>query len=195
MTIRIALFNRQNLYKKKSKFLHTFLLKFNYGSARILYKTGENEVNDLKLKWLVILALVFVLSGGRIAMADGGHNMNSSTSSQNEHSDQNMDAMDMGDEHGTKNMDGMEEKDMNDANETKEKQSKVEKDSHEPKESPDMEGMKMEGSDEHGHEPVKEKPANMKVLGTYGAVNLSFIVIGVWNKWFRRKDVSNGNPQ
>jgi DNA mismatch repair ATPase MutL len=48
--------------------------------------------------------------------------------------------------------------------------------------------------DEGGHEseghhgPVVETPPNYKVLGTYGAVNLSFILIGVWNKWFRRKE-------
>ena len=61
----------------------------------------------------------------------------------------------------------------------------------------DMEGMDMDGSggethDHHG--PVVETPPNYKVLGTYGAVNLSFVLLGVWNKWFRRKgDVNNGN--
>jgi hypothetical protein len=50
------------------------------------------------------------------------------------------------------------------------------------------------GHEEGGHEseghhgPVVETPPNYKVLGTYGAVNLSFILIGVWNKWFRRKE-------
>lgn len=39
----------------------------------------------------------------------------------------------------------------------------------------------------HGHGPVVEAPPNFKVLGTYGAVNAAFILIGVWNKWFRRK--------
>lgn len=62
------------------------------------------------------------------------------------------------------------------------------------KEGDSMEGMDMEGSS-HTHEPVTEKPANLKVLGTYGAVNLSFIMIGVWNKWFRRKDGSDGNSK
>ncbi|MFL6562951.1 MAG: hypothetical protein ACJ8MO_43500, partial [Bacillus sp. (in: firmicutes)] len=67
----------------------------------------------------------------------------------------------------------------------------------------DMEGMdhgsgnEMEGSsgEAHNHQaPVVEVPPNYKVLGTYGAVNLSFILIGIWNKWFRRKgDVNNGN--
>lgn len=45
------------------------------------------------------------------------------------------------------------------------------------------------GHESEGHHgPVVETPPNYKVLGTYGAVNLSFILIGVWNKWFRRKE-------
>lgn len=52
-----------------------------------------------------------------------------------------------------------------------------------------MAGMDM------GEKPIKETPPNVKVLGTYGAVNLIFIIIGVWNKWFRRKDVSNVNSK
>lgn len=42
-----------------------------------------------------------------------------------------------------------------------------------------------EAGDHHG--PVVETLPNYKVLGSYGAVNLSFILLGVWNKWFRRK--------
>jgi hypothetical protein len=62
----------------------------------------------------------------------------------------------------------------------------------------DMEGMDMEGDsggEAHDHPAaVVETPPNYKVLGTYGAVNLLFILIGIWNKWFRRKgDVNNGN--
>ncbi|WP_423799601.1 hypothetical protein [Neobacillus sp. SAB-20_R2A] len=40
----------------------------------------------------------------------------------------------------------------------------------------------------HSHGAVVETPPNYKVLGTYGAVNLSFVMIGIWNKWFRRKE-------
>lgn len=40
---------------------------------------------------------------------------------------------------------------------------------------------------EHGHQgPVIETPPNYKVLGTFGAINLAFILFGIWNKWFRR---------
>jgi hypothetical protein len=45
-----------------------------------------------------------------------------------------------------------------------------------------------EGAGDH-HGPVVETLPNYKVLGSYGAVNLSFILIGVWNKWFRRKGI------
>lgn len=51
----------------------------------------------------------------------------------------------------------------------------------------DTEGEHEEGADEGHHGPVVETPPNYKVLGTYGALNFSFILIGVWNKWFRRK--------
>ena len=52
-----------------------------------------------------------------------------------------------------------------------------------------MPGMDM------GDKPIKEIPPNAKVLGTYGAVNAAFIMIGVWNKWFRRKDGTDGNSK
>lgn len=60
--------------------------------------------------------------------------------------------------------------------------------------------MDMSGKDKNmdmgmGVSKIKETPPNMKILGTYGAVNLSFIVIGVWNKWFRRKDGLDGNSK
>jgi hypothetical protein len=45
-----------------------------------------------------------------------------------------------------------------------------------------------EGGHGHGGANLVEEPANMKVLGTFGAINLSFILIGIWNKWFKRKE-------
>lgn len=61
--------------------------------------------------------------------------------------------------------------------------------------------MDMSGSDSHEampgmeEKPLKEAPPNAKVLGTYGAVNAAFIIIGVWNKWFRRKEDLNVNSK
>jgi hypothetical protein len=122
-------------------------------------------VNVLKMKYLLVIALILVLSGGRIAMAHGGMQHAPSTSHLK------------GSDKSGNSMEGM---DMNGSNS-------------------DMEGMDMSGSGDDmqgmdmGHEPVKETPANVKVLGTYGAVNLAFILVGIWNKWFRRKGDSHGN--
>ncbi|WP_026575935.1 hypothetical protein [Bacillus sp. UNC438CL73TsuS30] len=134
----------------------------------------------MKAKWMFMIILVIVFSGGRMAMAHEGDQKMPSTSSLNgnEHSEHNMEGMDMSGEHTTYGHD-MEGVDMSGEHTT---------DNH------DMEGMDMEGSG-HSHGPVIEKPANLKVLGTYGAVNLSFIVIGIWNKWCRRKGGSNGNSK
>jgi hypothetical protein len=41
----------------------------------------------------------------------------------------------------------------------------------------------------HGHGNVVETPANIPVLTTFGAINVAFILFGVWNKWFRKKEV------
>jgi hypothetical protein len=126
-------------------------------------------VKNLKRKIFLVLLFVLIFSGGRIGYAHEGDMKVPSTSGLNggEHSGQSMDGTDMegmdmsGDGHDMEGMDMSE-------------------DGH------DMEGMDMEGSS-HSHGPVVESPANVKVLGTFGAVNLAFILIGIWNKWFRRR--------
>jgi hypothetical protein len=135
-------------------------------------------VNVLKVKLLLMIFLMIVFSSGRMAMAHGDDQKMQSTSSLNGNgqSGNTMEGMDMSGK--DKNMD-MSGKDKN-------------MDMSGSKEGDSMEGMDMEEGG-HGHEAVKEKPANQKVLGAFGAVNLSFIVIGVWNKWFRRKDDTGGN--
>jgi hypothetical protein len=142
-------------------------------------------VKTLKRKWFLMIILVVVFSGGRIALADGDHSKVPSTSNLNGQSEKNMEGMDMSegnnsDSHDTESTSG--DHNTSDGHDMEAMTKGV-----------DMEGMDMEGSGGHSHEPVKEKPANIKVLGTFGGVNLSFIVIGVWNKWFRRKDGSHGN--
>ncbi|MDQ6600328.1 hypothetical protein E2K98_09205 [Bacillus salipaludis] len=150
----------------------------------------------MKAKWMFMIILVIVFSGGRMAMADEGNQKMPSTSSLNgnELSEHNIEGMDVSGEHTADSHD-MEGMDMSGEHTT---------DSHDMEgmdmsgeyntENHDMEGMDMEGSG-HSHGTVIEKPANLMVLDTYGAVNLSFIVIGIWNKWFRRKDGSNGNSK
>ncbi|MFX3623324.1 MAG: hypothetical protein ACE3JP_04580 [Ectobacillus sp.] len=41
---------------------------------------------------------------------------------------------------------------------------------------------------EHSHgEPVVETPPNYQILGAFGTVNAGLLLIGLWNKWLRRK--------
>lgn len=42
---------------------------------------------------------------------------------------------------------------------------------------------------DHGHaeEKAVEEGPNFRILGTFGAINLSFLLMGVWNKRIRRK--------
>jgi hypothetical protein len=124
-------------------------------------------VNALKVKIIVLALLVFILTGGGMALASNG-NGNSSNS---------MQGMDMSGK--DKNMD-MSNVDVG----GKEKNT-------------DMSGSNMDNMPgmDMGDKPIKEIPPNAKVLGTYGAVNAAFIMIGVWNKWFRRKDGTDGNSK
>ncbi|MEW9668138.1 hypothetical protein [Ammoniphilus sp. 3BR4] len=54
-------------------------------------------------------------------------------------------------------------------------------------ENPSSDGHGTGNSDEGHHGPVVETPPNYKVLGTFGAINLVFILIGIWNKLLKRK--------
>ena len=120
----------------------------------------------MKGKWLFLIILLMFFSGGRIALAHGGDNMTPSTSQLNGNGDAGNSMAGMDMSGKDKNMD------MSGSN----------KDDN-------MAGMDM------GEESIKETPPNAKVLGTYGAVNASFIVIGIWLKWFRRKDGSYVSPK
>jgi hypothetical protein len=123
-------------------------------------------VNALRVKIIVLALLVFGLASGGVAMAHGGDMKMPSTSSLN------------GSGNSSNSMQGM---DMNGKDKNMDMSGS--------KQNDNMAGMDM------GEKPIKETPPNAKVLGTYGAVNLSFIIFGVWNKWFRRKDGSDGNSK
>jgi hypothetical protein len=134
----------------------------------------------LKVKVFLMAFLIFGLAGGGMVMAkESGQNAQSAIIvADGDHSGHNMEGMDMSGKDKNMDMSGSNSGD-------------------------DMEGMDMSGSDSHSHEampgmeekPLKETPPNVKVLGTYGAVNAAFIIIGVWNKWFRRKDGTDGNSK
>lgn len=125
-----------------------------------------NGVNALKGKYLLVIALILVLSGGGKVMAHGGDMQHAPSTAHlkgGAKSGNSMEGMDMSGSNS--DMDGMDMSGSGD----------------------DMQGMDM------GHGPVEETPANVKVLGTYGAINLAFILIGIWNKWFRGRGDSLGN--
>jgi hypothetical protein len=148
------------------------------------------EVEKLKKLYLLIFTLVFIFSFDVRALADEGHshtpNLKQATENLKNSGSKSQDASSEGDDMEGMNHDsGTDMEGMNHDSGT------------------DMEGMNhdsgtdMEGSggETHDHHAVVvEVPPNYKVLGTFGAVNLSFILIGVWNKWVRRKgDLNNGN--
>lgn len=125
---------------------------------------------------LFILTIAFIFSFDVSALADEGHshkpNLKQATENLKDGSTNNQDAS-SGDDSTLKHdseseMEGMD----HDSGDDLEDESSGEVHDH--------------------HAAVVETPPNYKVLGTYGTVNLLFILIGVWNKWFRRKgDLKN----
>ncbi|MDR7236021.1 hypothetical protein [Neobacillus drentensis] len=150
----------------------------------------------MKKLFLFIFAIAFIFSFDVRALADEGHshtpNVKQATENlKKDHDESGGEDATMDHESGT-DMEGMNHDSGTD----------MEGMNHDS--GTDMEGMNHEtesdmvggsSSDVHDHHAaVVETPPNYKVLGTYGAVNLLFILIGVWNKWFRRKgDVNNGH--
>jgi hypothetical protein len=129
------------------------------------------EVEKLKKLFLFIFTLAFIFSFDIRALADEGHSNDPNVK-------QAVENLENGSTDGHDAVSGEDDATMN----------------HDS--GSEMEGMDMEaesGGEDH-HAAVVEAPPNYKVLGTFGAVNLLFIIIGVWNKWFRRKgDLNNGN--
>jgi hypothetical protein len=167
----------------------------------------------MKGKFLFLIALILILSGGRLAMAHEGDKQKVPSTSGlhgSEHSGQGMEGMDMsGDSHDMEGMDmngdghDMEGMDMSGDSHDMDGMDMsgdghdmegmdMSGDGHDMEgmdmsgDGHDMEGMDMGGSG-HSHGPVVETPPNIKVLGIFGAVNLAFILVGIWNKWFRRR--------
>lgn len=135
---------------------------------------------------LALFAIAFIFSFDVSAFADEGHSHDQNNKMNQEdtnHEDMNHKDMDHEDmNHEDMNHDDLDQQDMN----------------HESESHSDAEGTHSSGDSEggheaeaegggHGHGPVVETPPNYKILGTYGAVNLAFILIGIWNKWFRRR--------
>jgi hypothetical protein len=146
-------------------------------------------VNVLNVKVLLMAFLIFALTSGGMAMAQGvGQKTQSSIIvATGDQSGQNMDGMDMSGKDKNMDMSSSKKDDSSQGMDMNGKDKNM--DMSGSKKDDNMAGMDM------GEKPIKETPPNAKVLGTYGAVNAAFIIIGVWNKWFRRKDGSDGNTK
>jgi hypothetical protein len=136
-------------------------------------------VEKLKKSFISLFVLAFIFSFNLSAFADKGHDDSKPESSEVTETDSETEAEDHSKEAEEQKHSEEAEKHSNDANSTS--------DEEENQSSEDKEKEHEEEADDGHHGPVVETPPNYKVLGTYGAVNLSFILIGVWTKWFRRK--------
>lgn len=74
----------------------------------------------------------------------------------------------------------------NDSGANEESEGQTDNSGHGDSEGHDDSGAHDE-SEGHGEAAVQEPGPDYKVLGAFGAVNFTFIIIGIWNKWFRRK--------
>jgi hypothetical protein len=123
-------------------------------------------VGKLKKGFISFFVVAFIFSFNLSVLAEEGHDENVKQATENANNGTNSEHSEEADTHSQQADSHSEEAEAHDN----------EAEAH---------GDEEEADDHHG--PVVETPPNYKVLGSYGAVNLSFILIGVWNKWFRRK--------
>jgi len=153
----------------------------------------------LKWRMLIVFVLVIGLSGPRFAWAHGNDHKAPDTSHLGKHEmnvtvmdDKDMDGMDMSDGHSMDGMD-MGDMDMSGKDETAHKHQSTKSEQTHKDSGGDMEGMDMGGGGhEHGDGKVVETPPNGVVLGAFGLINLVFVIVGVWNKFLKRKGVKDG---
>ncbi|MGG0717142.1 hypothetical protein ABE096_06030 [Robertmurraya massiliosenegalensis] len=130
----------------------------------------------MKKLFLFIFSLGFIFAFNITVLADEGHSHDSSDDAQQE--------VEVNEEKTNTTINSEEGEVHDDTEGAEGHEAHLDSGDHS---SEGTEGGHEEESEGH-HGPVVETPPNYKVLGTYGAVNLSFILIGVWNKWFRRKE-------
>jgi hypothetical protein len=146
------------------------------------------EVETLRKLLLSLFALAFIFNLNITAIADEGHSHDSNIKQAAEKftNGSNTNQEDEGENHGHSNHSDTNLDSSSSSSDTEE-EGIHEEEGHGT--SGDLSDKEEGGHESEGHHgPVVETPPNYKVLGTYGAVNLSFILIGVWNKWFRRKE-------
>jgi hypothetical protein len=157
-------------------------------------------VGKLKKGFISFFVVAFIFSFNLSVMADEGHNENEKQATEDFRKGTNGELSEEADTHSEEadsHSEGAEAQDEEaeahpeaaDAHSEAADAHGEEEDSHDKEAVAHTEEKEAHGEAEAGdhHGPVVETPPNYKVLGSYGAVNLSFILIGVWNKWFRRK--------
>lgn len=80
----------------------------------------------------------------------------------------------------------MEQEEVVDHSEMKQTEHEGEQTEHQG-EQEGHESEQTEQTEQDHHKEVVETPPNYKVLGSFAVVNLLFIMIGVYMKWFNRK--------
>lgn len=141
-------------------------------------------------KLFATLAVVSLLTFPNMVMADEGHSNGFSIpegftgqTSMNNHGD----SSGHGDMH---NMSPEEHKNMSSGDSEVMTHEMSPEDHHNMPSETSSNGQVEQQEEEHGHGggPVIETPPNYKALGAFGAINAGFILIGIWNKWLRRKE-------
>jgi hypothetical protein len=173
---------------KNAQKLQIYPLNYKCKSKNILSLINLVEVASLKKLFLSFFVIAFIFTFNVTALADKGHSDDSqlkqatdnfrkgTNTEQKEHSDGDT-HQESGDDHG-------EGSSTSGHTETEAHRAGTDQDENHS----DAEGDHSSDETDDGHHgPVVEAPPNYKVLGSFGVVNLSFILIGVWNKWFRRK--------
>jgi hypothetical protein len=139
----------------------------------------------MNLRILLIFSLVWILSDANIVWAHENHKNPNPASFLNQnhtvHSKENGDAH-RNQEDGSDHVEGVV------SDEHSNHQEGIGHKEHQGKHEEDHNHEEQGG---HGEKVVMEQPANKLVLGTFGAINLFFLFIGVWNKWVRRKGGNN----
>jgi hypothetical protein len=141
-------------------------------------------VGKLKKSFISLFVLAFIFSFNLSVYADKGHDDSKPKSSEVIETETETETED----HSKEAEEHLKESDKHSKEaETHSNDANSHSDGKEAHSSEDKEKEHEDEADDGHHGPVVETPPNYKVLGTYGAVNLSFILIGVWTKWFRRK--------
>lgn len=181
-----------------TNFFHTkHINSANFSSKLNLAKIQFGEVDLLTRMIALLFVLGVVFSNSQLASADGGHGdkeeeVTEETEEVQEGSSSSEEGTDSSDSHQDDEEDHSKQaeehnKQAEEHKKQAEEHSKQADGDKEVDHADDEDDHAEEEGDDGHHGPVVETPPNFIILGTFGAVNLGFILIGVWNKWIRRK--------